>query len=166
MRFYLTYFILAIVILAVLLILTTRTLLHLFRRGDERRQMILGKSWHRLLRRDAGLPAPEYAALRPDQRHRLAPSHSLPDRGPAFLHHFPGLLQPQAGRITHGKPRPRPAQGAGPLPGRVRQTLRQSPARPSTPLRTKNMTPPSPCLQLARILGTTVDAIFLPKLDA
>ena len=44
MRFYLTYFILAIVILAVLLILTTRTLLHLFRRGDERRQMILGKS--------------------------------------------------------------------------------------------------------------------------
>ena len=39
MRFYLTYFILAIVILAVLLIL-----LHLFRRGDERRQMILGKS--------------------------------------------------------------------------------------------------------------------------
>lgn len=51
MRFYLTYFILAIVILAVLLILTTRTLLHLFRRGDERRQMILGKSWHRLLRR-------------------------------------------------------------------------------------------------------------------
>ena len=40
MKFYLTYFILAIVILAVLLILTTRTLLHLFRRGDERRQMI------------------------------------------------------------------------------------------------------------------------------
>ena len=44
MKFYLTYFILAIIILAVLLILTTRTLLHLFHRGDERRQMILGKS--------------------------------------------------------------------------------------------------------------------------
>lgn len=44
MRSYLTYFILALILLAVLLILTTRTLLHLFRRGDERRQMILGKS--------------------------------------------------------------------------------------------------------------------------